>query len=390
MARPTERDLDATPVADLREEVIRLGPWHLDVEINPELSTRASLEVPPGFYPASFGKVEFRSAREAFLSRMLRVYPNGLEGRRVLDCACNCGAYLFWVKEIGAGECLGFDVRKHWIDQAEFLRKYRRGPTEQMRFEVCDLYDLPSLQLGQFDVTLFHGIFYHLPEPLGGLRIAADLTDELLVLNTAARTDFPDGVLVASQEGRSQVMSGVYGLNWFPSGPEVLTQILNWAGFAETRCSRWRRAEPKQPDALGRIEMLAGRENGLFDAFDEEPDPRALAESVQRIARNTLPSDATVLVAGIGDGVFETEGLRALPFPGAEIGSREASPPEDEAIIEQLEGQRADGAQYLLVSGPSHGLLEQHPGFRKYLEQRYQLELREHGVCEIYSLKQEV
>ena len=52
------------------------------------------------------------------------------------------------------------------------------GPGEDIRFEVCDLYALPELDLPSFDITLFNGIFYHLPEPVTGLKIAADLTKE--------------------------------------------------------------------------------------------------------------------------------------------------------------------------------------------------------------------
>ena len=141
-------DTSASPsLTELRDEVIRLGPWHLDVEITPELSTRAFLEAPAGTYADSLGKIGFRSPREGFIERMLRIYPNGLEGRSVMDCACNCGGFLFWAKEIGAGDCFGFDVRRHWIDQAKFLAEHRSGPTDGMRFEVCDLYDLPKLGL---------------------------------------------------------------------------------------------------------------------------------------------------------------------------------------------------------------------------------------------------
>jgi hypothetical protein len=30
---------------------------------------------------------------------------------------------------------------------------------------VLDLYDLPTLGLEPFDITIFAGIFYHLPDP---------------------------------------------------------------------------------------------------------------------------------------------------------------------------------------------------------------------------------
>jgi tRNA (mo5U34)-methyltransferase len=99
--------------AELRQEVVRLGPWHIDVEITPEVSTRAFLDAPPGTYPESLGSVAFHDPHDGFLERLGRVFPNGLEGRSVLDSACNCGAYLFFAKEAGAGRCLGFDIREH-------------------------------------------------------------------------------------------------------------------------------------------------------------------------------------------------------------------------------------------------------------------------------------
>ena len=100
----------------------------------------------------------------------------------MLDCACNCGAYLFLCKDHGAGECFGFDVREQWIRQARWLLEHRAGDHTGMRFEVHDLLDLPGLGLEQFDVVLFRGIIYHLADPIEGLRIAAGMARELLVM----------------------------------------------------------------------------------------------------------------------------------------------------------------------------------------------------------------
>jgi tRNA (mo5U34)-methyltransferase len=192
------------------------------------------------------------------------IYPDGLAGRTVLDCACNCGAYLFWAKDLGAGDCFGFDVRKHWIDQARFLVANRTWPTDGIHFGVCDLYDLPKLELKPFDVTMFMGLFYHLCDPIAGLKIAADLTEELIIVNTAARNGFPNGMLAIDEEGRGELMSGVYGLNWFPTGPGVLIQLLNWMGFTETRCTFWKAEVPHQPPTLGRLEIGASRTEQLL------------------------------------------------------------------------------------------------------------------------------
>ena len=44
---------------------------------------------------------------------MSALYPDGFQGRSIMDCACNCGGYLFWAKEIGADgriDCLHNDV----------------------------------------------------------------------------------------------------------------------------------------------------------------------------------------------------------------------------------------------------------------------------------------
>jgi tRNA (mo5U34)-methyltransferase len=247
---------------ELRREIERLGPWHIDVEVAPGIST--------GDFSDAY------RPRESFLSRLARIYPGGLEGRSVLDCACNCGAYSFFAKELGAGRCFGFDAREQWIAQARFLAEYREKPTDDMRFEVLDLYELQQLGIGRFDVAFFFGIFYHLHDPVTGLKAAADLTDELLILNTKARPNRPDGMLVQAQESPDGALAGTRSLCWFPTGPGVLTSILNWLGFPEVRCSHWL---PSRSEDLDRIEMLAARTPGFFEHWDETRSAREVIES---------------------------------------------------------------------------------------------------------------
>jgi len=250
-------------VNHLREAIVRLGPWHHDIEVTPEVSTRVSLEEQPEAYPEAFGPVSFLSWRDQYLGKLLRIYSNGLEGRTVLDCGCNCGECLFWAKEIGAGDCFGFDVREHWIEQARFLQEHRTvAPTEGTRFEVCDLYTLPELGLESFDITLFHGLLYHLPDPVSALRIAADLTKEVIFVSTATRSGLPDGLLAVGNESKEQLLSGVHGLNWLPTGPDVVMRILEWLGFEETTLLWWQEEVENQ---RGRLEVVASREKGLLE-----------------------------------------------------------------------------------------------------------------------------
>lgn len=372
-------------LAKLRQEGIELGPWHLDVEVVPGLTTAAFREATQDSRSETFGTVTFRSARAGFVKRILRMYPNGLEGRSVMDCACNCGAYLFWAKELGAGDCFGFDVRRHWVDQARFLARHRSGPGADVRFEVCDLYDLPALGLDQFDVTLFNGILYHLPEPVAGLKVAADLTRELLIVNTAARTDLPDGTLVASEEGQVEAMSGVYGLNWFPTGPQVLASMLGWTGFPETRTSRWRRSVANQPGALGRIETLAGRDPSTFESFDRRLDEAELSDAVNLVARIAVPEAVPVLVAGDRAPGLELDGRVALPFPSSGAAISEVA--DGDELVAELEARRREGIDLLLVPEPVVGAVERIRALAAHLDRRCVLEFRELGVCDVWSLQ---
>lgn len=253
--------------SELKEEIIRLGPWHHDVQVTPEISTNVFLEAPEGTYNDS-SRPSFINPRDHLANTIRKIYPEGLEGRSFLDCACNAGGYCFLAKDLGASECFGFDARKHWIDQAHFLAKNRVCPTDGVRFEELDLYDLPKLGLEPFDITLFKGLFYHLPDPITGLKLAADLTREVIIVNTATWNDLPDGMLAIAEEGTEALMTGVHGLSWFPTGPDVLIRILRWMGFVETRLVVSHTQHENLPPKLGRLEIIASRKEGLLEGLE--------------------------------------------------------------------------------------------------------------------------
>ena len=197
---------------DLRAEIARLAPWHHDIEVAPGVRTGGA----GGGGEGDWGVVSTIRPDLLFPFFMSEVFPDGLGGRSVLDCACNAGGYLFAAKAMGAGRAVGFDVRDHWIRQGEFVEAQCRAGVELAQ---CDLRDLKSGE--RFDITLFMGILYHLPDPVAGLKIAADLTNELLVVNTAVQRSDVDG-LVLSLESETEVMSGVHNLAWMPTSARVV------------------------------------------------------------------------------------------------------------------------------------------------------------------------
>lgn len=249
----------------LRAEIRRLAPWHHDVEVSPGIRT--------GDYEASATESQESDAvslirpDRAVAALVDDLFPGGLAGRSVLDCACNAGGYLFAAAGVGAGRCFGFDVRDHWIEQSRFLARHL--PADNLEFATCDLAELPRLGLEPFDVTLFNGLFYHLPDPVGGLRIAADLTREVIVVNTSGVYGRREG-LVLTPESRTAPMSGVHGLAWHPTRHEVLFRILSWCGFPHARL-RWARCDSRR---TFRMEVVAAREAASLAHYDSQPRRR--------------------------------------------------------------------------------------------------------------------
>ena len=368
----TERE---TTTEELLARGRALVPWFLDVQVTPEVSTRDFTDVP---YPESFGRVMLTDPHDRFTSTLRKLYPDGLAGRSVLDCACNCGGFLFWAREAGAGRCHGVDVRDHWIEQANFLLANRTAPSEDISFEVRDVYDLPDAGLEPFDVVLYIGIFYHLPDPIAGLKVAADMARELLIVNTSTAIGIPDGQLAVSAESRTRAITGVYGLRWFPSGPEVLTRILAWLGFSEVRVNWWRPPPEDVVPGTGRLELVAARSAEAlrsFDLADAERPP------LQRMVENTVPPEATVLVAGPGNTSLEVDARETVPFPSD---GREAA--NDAQLIAELIRRRGEGASYLLIPRASAEWLGQHLEFHKHVRKSYSRIARDDEVGVLFSL----
>jgi len=249
----------------LRAEIERLSPWLHAIELAPGVST-AAVGQPSGSGEEAVGEPY---SPDMMTERLIKnLYAAGMEGRSFLDCGCNAGGHMFAAARMGASRGFGFDARQHWIDQANFLARHL--PSENVSFTTCELGDLPGLRLEPFDVTLFSGLFYHLPDPVAGLKIAADLTRELIVVNTSVLPRIEKG-LVLSQESDSHVLSGIDGLAWLPTGPEVVQEILAWCGFPHSRIDMdW---APPRPAGWRRIQVLGAREAITFVDYDRvRPD----------------------------------------------------------------------------------------------------------------------
>lgn len=243
----------------LKKQLIDLGPWHFKIKIDENQFTS-------DYNIQNISIVDPNNITNLFK----RIYPNGkLDGKTFLDVGCNGGGYCFVAHSRGAKFAYGFDVRDHWVNQANFLRKnIFKLSKKSVNFEVKHLEDLPENK--KFDFTLFKGVFYHLPDPIQSLKKLCSITNEIIVIDTAGSIEAPDNCLELYFEKPGALMNGVDNLAWLPGGPQVVCNMLKWLGFKETRI--WNQDNVYQPNGYDkkfmRFRVIGARSKNLLNRYD--------------------------------------------------------------------------------------------------------------------------
>lgn len=244
-----------------------LKPWRQNIQLTDRISTESELTLDA--VPDAQCHQSRSRDREKFLTLVDRLFPDGLQGKRFVDCGCNAGGYCFWARERDAELAFGFDIREHWIKQARFVKRNRKiGPTDFVRLDILDLFDLPNLDLDPFDIVQFKGLFYHLPDPIGGLKIAADHSRDILLFSTAVLWGEADGSLRSVLQACNSLHGSTERLTWFPTGPRVCAELIRQLGFECIKLTRY--GQIKRRPTRGRLELVAAREAGRLDKLEGE------------------------------------------------------------------------------------------------------------------------
>lgn len=118
-----------------------------------------------------------------FMPYLIHAQNGSLEGKRVLDIACNSGFWSMQCALLGA-EVVGFDARAELIEQANFIKSI--VGINNVEFTVLDFWEMSSQSLGgAFDIVLNLGILYHLAEPLEALKLTTRMARSNILLDTA-------------------------------------------------------------------------------------------------------------------------------------------------------------------------------------------------------------
>jgi tRNA (mo5U34)-methyltransferase len=185
--------------------------------------------------------------------------PLDLKGKSVLDVGAWNGGFSIEAKRRGAARVVALD---RWASTDAILRARE---TFELAKRLCEVeieaveqeLDIPQLSLdylGDFDIVLFLGVFYHLVDPITALREIAQRAKEVLVLETHiehSQENRPMMVFFPSDE-----LSGDHS-NWWGPNTVLITKLLNHFGFSDVRYSDG-----------------SGHTRGIFHAFRGRPETR--------------------------------------------------------------------------------------------------------------------
>ena len=185
--------------------------------------------------------------------RRLRL-PASLAGKTVLDVGTWDGFYAFEAEKRGAARVLATDhfcwSGPGWGTRAGFDLAHRLLGSKVEARDI-DVADISPATVGMFDIVLFLGVLYHLPEPFTALERVASVTKDLLIVETMVDLTFMRQPALSFQRGRSQPRS-LYRhwrwdpTTWFVPNEAAVVAMLEQAGFRTVervfpRFGLWRR-----------------------------------------------------------------------------------------------------------------------------------------------------
>jgi tRNA (mo5U34)-methyltransferase len=99
--------------------------------------------------------------------------------------------------------------------------------------------DLPAISpvsVGTFDTVLFLGVLYHLPDPIEGLKLAANVTKDLLVVETTYEKMDESKALF---EYKPERLREDYTNHWSPNMKGLHDVLTGICGFRNVEIKPW-------------------------------------------------------------------------------------------------------------------------------------------------------
>jgi len=195
--------------------------------------------------------------------RVLRiVFPEGLEGKTVIDVGCLEGGYTVEFARMGMN-ALGLEPRSS--NYANCLYVKDRVNLPHLRFVQGDANDID--QFGEFDVFFVSGLLYHLDRPKTFLEKVEQNCRRLLILNTHVSHCRPTVGMRRhhlSDMAENEGLQGRWQVEYTATSLEEI-DTLKWASWSNPR-SFWIQKE----HLLGLIKSIGF--SLVFEQFDQFSD----------------------------------------------------------------------------------------------------------------------
>jgi len=188
--------------------------------------------------------------------------PENLTGQNVLDIGAWDGFFSFEAERRGADRVLAVDSGVWTVPSIgkagfEFAHRVLRSNVESLNLDV--MYLSPAI-VGTFDVVLFLGVLYHLPDPMAALHQVASVTGGKLILETHVDLLDIDRPAIAFYP---EAQLNHDKTNWCGPNQAALEAMLRIAGFRHTQVVYESREEyplaGATPGTYGRMVMHAWR-----------------------------------------------------------------------------------------------------------------------------------
>ena len=175
---------------DLQAQADALAPWRYSYE-----HEGVKIEGDPVAAPIHGHYGRGRETMEHILAS-LRAWGNPSE-MRALDLGCLEGHYSELFCRAGFGEVVAVDLSPEQVTRADFLlRKLMHFNNVTVLHGSVEDRDFMK-GLGQFDVILFHGLLYHLKDPIGIFETLAMVSKPRNMLLLSTQFKFPFAEIIA-------------------------------------------------------------------------------------------------------------------------------------------------------------------------------------------------
>jgi 2-polyprenyl-3-methyl-5-hydroxy-6-metoxy-1,4-benzoquinol methylase len=164
--------------------------------------------------------------------------PLALDGQTMLDVGAWNGAFSFEAKRLGAAHVLATDMYT-WAHP--FFRGFekflyiRKDWGLDIDYKFLDTHQIRRDIVGEFDIVLFLGVFYHLQDPVTVIANIAEVARSWLVVETHLDLDGVPNPAMRYYPGEELAEDPT---NWWGPNQQCVEELLKTAGFSEIYFSR--------------------------------------------------------------------------------------------------------------------------------------------------------